>query len=74
MSGRAVAIGDERRLGGYALAGAEVRPAAGADDAAAAWEELADDVALVVLDPSAYSALAARLDKRPMVVWAVLPE
>ena len=71
---RAVAIGDERRLGGYALAGVEVVPATGAGDAAAAWEALADDVALVVLDPQAYPALAPRLAERPMVVWAVLPE
>ena len=71
---RAVAIGDERRLGGYALAGVEVAPAADAGDAAAAWQALADDVALVVLDPPAYAALAPRLDERPNVVWAVLPE
>ena len=71
---RAVAIGDERRLGGYALAGVEVVPATGAGDAAAAWDALADDVSLVVLDPPAHSALAARLDERPMLVWAVLPE
>ena len=71
---RAVAIGDERRLGGFALAGVEVVPAAGAGEAAAAWEALDDDVALVVLDPQAYPALAPRLAERPMVVWAVLPE
>jgi vacuolar-type H+-ATPase subunit F/Vma7 len=71
---RAVAIGDERRLGGYALSGVEVLPAAGAGDAAAAWDALAGDVALVVLDPPAHAALAERLDERPTVLWAVLPE
>ncbi|HVM58622.1 MAG TPA: V-type ATP synthase subunit F [Gaiellaceae bacterium] len=71
---RVVAIGDERRLGGFALAGVEIVHAAGAADAAAAWEALADDVALVVLDSESYPALAARLDERPEVLWAVLPE
>ncbi|MGZ4292397.1 MAG: hypothetical protein ACXVQQ_07355 [Gaiellaceae bacterium] len=70
---RAVAIGDERRLGGYALAGAEVVPATAARTVIAAWEALDDDVALVVLSPDAHAVLAGRLDERPTVVWAVLP-
>jgi vacuolar-type H+-ATPase subunit F/Vma7 len=70
---RAVAIGDERRLGGYALAGAEVVPATAAGAVTAAWEALDDDVALVVLSPDAHAVLAGRLDERPTVVWAVLP-
>ena len=70
---RAVAIGDERRLGGFALAGADVVHAATAREATAAWEALAEDVAVVVLSPDAHAALADRLDERPTVVWAVLP-
>jgi len=70
---RAVAIGDERRLGGYALVGAEVVPAATAGEVTAAWEALAEDVAVVVLSPDAHEVLAGRLDERPSVVWAVLP-
>lgn len=69
---RAAAIGDERRLGGYALAGAWV-VAAAPEDAGAAWDALPEDVALVVLSPDVYPALAPRLDERPDVVWAVLP-
>ena len=71
---RAAAIGDERRLAGYALAGAEVLPAATAADARAAWDALAEDVALVVLTPDVVPALAGRLGGRPGVVWAVVPE
>ncbi len=70
---RAVAIGDERRLGGYALAGAEVVPATTTGTVTAAWEALDDDVALVVLSPEAHAVLAGRLGERPTVVWAVLP-
>ena len=70
---RVVAIGDERRLGGYALAGVEVMAATSAVEATAAWDSLAEDVAVVVLSPGAHAALAGRLDERPTVVWAVLP-
>lgn len=70
---RAVAIGDERRLGGYALAGVEVVPAVTAAEAAAAWDSLAEDVAVLVLSPGAHEALAGRLDERSGIVWAVLP-
>jgi vacuolar-type H+-ATPase subunit F/Vma7 len=70
---RAVAIGDERRLGGYTLAGAEVVPATTVAEVAAAWEALAEDVSVVVLSPGAHEVLAGRLDERPGVVWAVLP-
>lgn len=70
---RAIAIGDERRLRGYALAGADVVPATTADEVNAAWDALAEDVAVVVLSPDAHAVLAGRLDERPSVVWAVLP-
>ncbi len=63
---RAVAIGDARRLAGYALAGAVVldEPTEGA---------LAD-AGLLVLTPEAYAELAARLAERDDLVWVVLPE
>lgn len=63
---RAVVIGDERRLGGYALAGAEVL---GVED----WPSVGDDVVLVVLTEEAYAALAPRLAERAGLIWAVLP-
>jgi hypothetical protein len=68
----AVAIGDARRLAGYALAGALVVPAA-PEEAIAAWESLPEEVALVLLSPDVEPVLAPRLGERPEVVWAVLP-
>jgi vacuolar-type H+-ATPase subunit F/Vma7 len=70
---RAVAIGDERRLGGYALAGAQVRHAASSAEARAAWAEVADEAGLLVLTREAYEALAATLGERDDVVWVVVP-
>lgn len=70
---KAVAIGDELRLGGYALAGAAVRHAGSAAEAVAAWEALEDGVALLVLTRPAHDALSARLDERPELLWAVVP-
>lgn len=70
---RAVAIGHELRLGGYALAGVEVKHAPDAEAARAAWEALPEDVALLVLDATAHEALARPLAERPRLVWAVVP-
>jgi vacuolar-type H+-ATPase subunit F/Vma7 len=69
---RAVAIGDGRRLAGYALAGALVVPVT-PDEAVDAWETLPDDVGLVLLSPEVEAVLAPRLEEREDVVWAVLP-
>jgi vacuolar-type H+-ATPase subunit F/Vma7 len=69
----AVAIGDRRRLAGYALAGAEVRHAVSPAEVEAAWAGLDEDTALVVLTREAHTALAGRLAEREAVVWAVLP-
>ena len=70
---RAVAIGRDARLGGYALAGAEIVGADGADAVTAALEQLADDVALVILDAAPDVAALAALDRRPGTVWCSLP-
>ena len=70
---RAVAIGDERRLAGYALAGVEVRHASSPAEAQAAWAELAEETSLVLLTQDAYDALAAPLGERDDLVWAVVP-
>ncbi|HEY7691272.1 MAG TPA: hypothetical protein VH816_02925 [Gaiellaceae bacterium] len=69
----AVAIGDELRLGGYALAGAEVHHAVDPADVEAAWERLDDGVGLVVLTPDSYAVLESRLSERSRLVWAVVP-
>lgn len=69
---RAVAIGCDPRLAGYALAGVEVVGAAGAA-IALALERLGDDVALVVLGERPDGAALAALERRPGVVWCSLP-
>jgi vacuolar-type H+-ATPase subunit F/Vma7 len=71
---RAAALGEDVRVTGYALAGAEVHPAANAEAALEAWDRLADDVDCLILTPAALDALRDRLHERPYLVWAVLPE
>ena len=51
------AIGAQPLVGGFALAGARVYPAAGADETRAAWQALPDTVAVVILTPDAAEAL-----------------
>ena len=70
---RAAVIGEEPRVVGYGLAGVEVHPAGDAGAVAAAWDALPDDVACVILTPSALALLGERLAERPRVVWTVLP-
>lgn len=70
----AVAIGDARRLGGFALGGVEVIAAMGPDEVQAAWEVLPHDTALVILSPDALEHLGSRLHERSDIVWVVLPE
>jgi vacuolar-type H+-ATPase subunit F/Vma7 len=55
---RVAVIGEEPRVQGFALAGAEVCPASDPGEVRAAWAGLADDVAVVVLTPPAAAALA----------------
>jgi vacuolar-type H+-ATPase subunit F/Vma7 len=68
---RALAIGDARRLGGYALAGAEVVEADALAEAALA--HLLDEAGLLVLTPEAHEALASMLAERDDLVWVVTP-
>jgi len=70
---RAVAIGDELRLAGYALAGAEVYHALAQADLEAVWDGLDDAVGLVVLTEDSYAVLEPRLSERGGLVWAVVP-
>ena len=66
-------IGDELRLGGFALAGAEVHDAPDAAAALAAWEALPEDVSLLVLDAEAARALADRFPERPELLRVEMP-
>ncbi len=68
-----VAIGEEQRVRGFALAGVGVRATADADAARAAWEALDADVGLVILTPAAADALRPELAGAPRRLWVELP-
>jgi vacuolar-type H+-ATPase subunit F/Vma7 len=70
---RAVAIGGDLRLAGYALAGVEVIDAGGDDAVTRALESLEDDVVLVILDKDPDAAALAALQRRKGTVWCSLP-
>lgn len=70
---RAVAIGDERRLAGYALAGVDVLPAATDAEARAAWAGLDEETALVLVTPQAEQALAEAWSERAACLRVVVP-
>lgn len=73
MAGRIVAIGNESRVIGFALAGVLPVPVRTAADARAAWAALPTDVALVVLTPAAAEALAEELSHPSVRLAAVMP-
>lgn len=70
---RVVALGEQARVEGFALAAVEVVPAEGPDGVRAAWRALPQDVAVVLLTPAAEAALSGELAGRPRLLWAVLP-
>lgn len=70
---RVAAIGDERVLEGYALAGVDVLPAQDAASALAAWRSLEPDVTLVLLSTRAHRALADELPTAGRRLWTVVP-
>jgi len=69
-----VAIGEARRVAGFALAGVDVRTAESAQAVQDEWEGLARDVGLVILTPEAATALEERRSEREDIVWVSLPE
>ena len=68
-----VAIGEERLLAGFALAGVDVRGAESPEAVVDAWERLGREVGLVLLTPPAEAALAERCSEREDLVWVSLP-
>lgn len=54
---RVAVLGEQVSVQGYALAGAVVLVAEDADAARVAWEGLGDDVAVVILTPTAARAV-----------------
>jgi len=69
-----VAIGEEQRLAGFALAGVDVRAAGDERSAREAWDALGREVGLRILTPQAEAALGPRLSEREDLVWVSLPE
>ncbi|HSG13510.1 MAG TPA: V-type ATP synthase subunit F [Gaiellaceae bacterium] len=68
-----VAIGEERLLVGFALAGVDVRVAESPGAVVDTWERLEREVGLVLLTPPAAAALAERCSEREDLVWVSLP-
>jgi hypothetical protein len=68
-----VALGEEMRVRGYALAAARVVTALRPEDVIIAWESLPPGVTFLLLTPMARAALAGRLEERPQLLHAVLP-
>jgi vacuolar-type H+-ATPase subunit F/Vma7 len=71
--GRIVAIGEEARIMGFALAGVVVCPAADAGAVRAAWSELQIDDALVILTATAAAALGDEVVRTRPPLTAVMP-
>lgn len=70
---RVAVIGEPLRIYGYGLAGAVLCPASDQAEAALAWRQLPDDIAVAVLTASAARWLAGELAERPGVLPVVLP-
>jgi vacuolar-type H+-ATPase subunit F/Vma7 len=71
---RVAAIGSASGVAGFALAGVEVHEADTPEAAHDAWNELGEDVGLVVLTPQAAVDLEQRLPEREDLLWVTLPE
>lgn len=72
-SGTVLALGEPALLAGYALAGAVVVAAEGPVEVRRAWDAVGDDVALVLLSPTAAEALAERRDAPGGPLSVVIP-
>jgi vacuolar-type H+-ATPase subunit F/Vma7 len=70
---RVAAIGEERRVRGFALAGVGVVAVADQTAARTAWEALDVDVGLVILTPGAAQGLRRELTTTGRL-WVELPE
>jgi len=68
-----VAVGRDHRLVGFVLAGVRVVDAATEAEIERAWDDLDDDVGLVILSADAADALRPNLAARPDVLTVELP-
>jgi vacuolar-type H+-ATPase subunit F/Vma7 len=71
--GRIVAIGEEARIMGFALAGVVLCPAADAVAVRAAWRDLRSDDALIILTPAAAEVLGDDVARTRPPLTAVMP-
>jgi len=69
---RVAAIGSWTELACYALVGVEVVDASGPEAVRRAWEELPEDVGVVLLTPEARRSLPGLLLPRELL-WVVTP-
>ena len=69
-----VALGERRRVEGFALAGVRVVPVEDREAARAAWERLGAEVALVLLTARARESLADLLPLRSDTIWTLIPD
>jgi vacuolar-type H+-ATPase subunit F/Vma7 len=67
------ALGEERLVQGYALAGVHVVVAGSEEAVRAAWRALPSEVAVVILTPAAAAALGAIAEHAHAPLTAVLP-
>ena len=65
---RIAVVGESPRIDGWALAGALVAAAGGADAVRQAWDALPDDVEVVVVTAEAAQHLGDRVGERLVVV------
>lgn len=68
-----VALGRDHRLIGFVLAGARVVDAATEAEVERAWDDLDDDVGLVILSADAADVLRPSFANRPDVLTVELP-
>ena len=68
-----VALGRDHRLVGFVLAGVRVVDAATEAEIERAWDDLDDEVGLVILSADAAEALRPNLADRPDVLTVELP-
>ena len=68
-----VALGRDHRLVGFVLAGVRVVDAETEAEIERAWDDLDDDVGLVILSADAAAALRPNLADRPDVLTVELP-
>ena len=71
---RVAAIGEEARVAGYALSGADVHAASEASEIHSAWARLPEDVGLLILTPAAHAELEPLLAERSQLLWVVTPD